>query len=81
MDMERLLFTVIKAAFSKRRKSLKNALVGPDLGLDKSTIAKALKSANIVPERRAETLSTSEFVALTRAVDSLLDKDGEIVCR
>lgn len=75
MEMERLLFTVIKAAFSKRRKSLKNALVGPDLGLDKSIITKALKSADIAPERRAETLCTAEFEALTRAVDSFLDKE------
>jgi len=71
-DMELLLFTVIKAAFSKRRKSLKNALVGPDLGLDKATVAKALSGAGIVPERRAETLSVAEFETLTRAVDGFL---------
>lgn len=74
-EMERLLFTVIKAAFSKRRKSLKNALVGPDLGLDKSIVTKALKNADIAPERRAETLSTAEFEVLTRAVHSFLVKD------
>ena len=71
-DMELLLFTVIKAAFSKRRKSLKNALVGPDLGLDKATVAKALSGAGIVPERRAETVSVAEFETLTRAVDGFL---------
>ncbi|MFN2436621.1 MAG: 16S rRNA (adenine(1518)-N(6)/adenine(1519)-N(6))-dimethyltransferase RsmA [Desulfotignum sp.] len=71
-DMELRLFTVIKAAFSKRRKSLKNSLVGPDLGLDKSTVAKALAGADIVPERRAETLGVEEFERLTRAVDKLL---------
>jgi len=71
-DTELLLFTVIKAAFSKRRKSLKNALVGPDLGLDKATVAKALSGAGIVPERRAETLSVAEFETLTRAVDGFL---------
>lgn len=73
-DMEQRLFTVIKAAFSKRRKSLKNALVGPDLGLDKPTIAQALKSADIAPERRAETLDVSEFERLTRAVDPFLNE-------
>lgn len=71
-DMELLLFTVIKAAFSKRRKSLKNALVGPDLGLEKPTVLEALKNADIAPERRAETLSPVEFEALTRAVKALV---------
>jgi 16S rRNA (adenine1518-N6/adenine1519-N6)-dimethyltransferase len=75
-DTETLLFTVIKAAFSKRRKSLKNALVGRDLGLDKPAVAKALDLAGIVPERRAETLKVSEFLLLTRAVESLLQENG-----
>ncbi len=74
-EKELLLFTVIKAAFSKRRKSLKNALVGPDIGLDKPVIAKVLETAGIAPERRAETLSVAEFEALTRAVDLFLKKD------
>jgi 16S rRNA (adenine1518-N6/adenine1519-N6)-dimethyltransferase len=73
-DMELLLFTVVKAAFSKRRKSLKNSLVGADLGLDKTTIAKVLERADIVPERRAETLSVAEFETLTRAADTFLKK-------
>ena len=75
-DTETLLFTVIKAAFSKRRKSLKNALVGQDLNLDKPAVARALDLAGIVPERRAETLTVSEFLSLTRAVESLLQENG-----
>lgn len=74
-DMELLLFTVVKAAFSKRRKSLKNSLVGEDLGLDKALIAKALERADIAPERRAETLSVTEFETLTRAVDTVLKNE------
>ncbi len=66
--MEDLLFSVIKAAFSKRRKSLKNALVTRELGLDKAEIINALERAGILPERRAETLSVEEFVRLTHAV-------------
>ncbi len=71
---ETLLFTVIKAAFSKRRKSLKNSLVGQDLGLQKHAIAKALDQAKIVPERRAETLTKDEFLTLTRSVQTILEK-------
>lgn len=73
-EMELLLFAVIKAAFSKRRKSLKNALVGPDIGLDKPVIARVLESAGIAAERRAETLSVAEFESLTCAVDLFLKK-------
>ncbi len=67
-SMEELLFGVIKSAFSKRRKSLKNSMVGGDLGLEKPIVIEALKNASIVPERRAETLSVEEFKALAMAV-------------
>ena len=66
--MEDLLFDVIKAAFSKRRKSLKNSMAGGELGLEKSVVIAALTHAAIVPERRAETLSIAEFKALAMAV-------------
>jgi 16S rRNA (adenine1518-N6/adenine1519-N6)-dimethyltransferase len=66
--MEDLLFDVIKSAFSKRRKSLKNSMVGGELGLEKPVVIDALTQASIVPERRAETLSVAEFKALAIAV-------------
>jgi len=66
--MEDLLFDVIKSAFSKRRKSLKNSMVGGELGLEKPVVIQALISASIAPERRAETLSVAEFKALAKAV-------------
>lgn len=68
---EDLLFRVIKAAFSQRRKSLKNSLSGGELGLDKSRVNTALGMASILPERRAETLTVAEFTALARAVHEL----------
>ncbi len=67
-DQEAVLFNVIKAAFSKRRKSLKNAMVGGEFNYEKSMIAAALVSAGIDPARRAETLTVEEFKALARAV-------------
>lgn len=75
-NTEALLFTVIKAAFSKRRKSLKNSLVGQDLGLQKQAIAQALSRAQISSERRAETLTVDEFLSLTRAVQPLLQESS-----
>jgi 16S rRNA (adenine1518-N6/adenine1519-N6)-dimethyltransferase len=66
--MEDLLFDVIKSAFSKRRKSLKNSMAGGELGLEKSVVIAALTRAAIEPGRRAETLSVAEFKALATAV-------------
>ncbi len=67
-DVEAALFRVIKAAFSQRRKSVKNALAGPELGIDKSRMPAVLSRAAIDGARRAETLSIPEFLSLTRAV-------------
>jgi len=60
------LFSVIKAAFSKRRKTLKNALTASELQLDPAIIQNALDAAGIDGQRRAETLSVSEFVNLSQ---------------
>jgi 16S rRNA (adenine1518-N6/adenine1519-N6)-dimethyltransferase len=62
---ESFLFKVVKASFSKRRKTLKNALSGPILQIDAPTAARELVAAGIDPIRRAETLSVAEFVNLS----------------
>jgi len=62
---EDLLLGVIKAAFSKRRKTLKNALTNSPLPFPPDTILEALTASDIDPVRRAETLSVEEFVALS----------------
>jgi 16S rRNA (adenine1518-N6/adenine1519-N6)-dimethyltransferase len=62
---EALLFRIVRAAFGKRRKTLKNALTRSDLGLDGSLVTEWLESCAINPQRRAETLSVSEFVSLS----------------
>lgn len=60
-----VLRRVVKAAFSQRRKTLRNSL--SSLGCDKSLIKQALEAASIEDSRRAETLSVAEFVALADA--------------
>lgn len=60
-----VLRRVVKAAFSQRRKTLRNSL--SSLGCDKSLIRQALEAAGIEDSRRAETLSVAEFVALADA--------------
>lgn len=64
---ETVLFNVIKAAFSKRRKSLKNSMAGGEFKYEKSMVVKALETAGIDPARRAETLSVEEFKSLAKA--------------
>lgn len=60
-----VLRRVVKAAFSQRRKTLRNSL--SSLGCDKALIKQALEAAGIKDSRRAETLSVAEFVALADA--------------
>lgn len=62
---------VVKAAFSQRRKTLRNSLAS--LGVDKASIATALEKAGIDEQRRAESLSVAEFVALA---DAFTDQGG-----
>ncbi|MCF8023880.1 MAG: 16S rRNA (adenine(1518)-N(6)/adenine(1519)-N(6))-dimethyltransferase RsmA [Desulfobacteraceae bacterium] len=65
---ENLLSAVVKAAFGKRRKTLRNALVTQELGIKGQEVEAALGRAGIDGSRRAETLSVSEFVALTNCI-------------
>ena len=69
---EALLYGVIKAAFGKRRKTLKNALRQSQLGLDTAMVENALAAAAIDPVRRAETLSADEFVRLSNHIGTLM---------
>lgn len=67
-DDEVFFSRVVKAAFSKRRKTLKNALTGSDLALEGEAAEHILKGVAIEPSRRAETLSVEEFVKLSNAL-------------
>lgn len=62
---EKFFFSVIKAAFGKRRKTLKNALGASELKIDAGTAGSVLERSGIDPARRAETLSVEEFVRLS----------------
>ena len=68
---EEFLFAVIKAAFGRRRKNLKNSLIGSELNITKDIVLKALAAAQIDPSRRAETLTVKEFVTLGKAIRPL----------
>jgi 16S rRNA (adenine1518-N6/adenine1519-N6)-dimethyltransferase len=58
---------LVSDAFRHRRKQLRSAL-GHEAGLDRERATEALRRSGIAPERRPETLSLEEWVALARAV-------------
>jgi 16S rRNA (adenine1518-N6/adenine1519-N6)-dimethyltransferase len=65
---EKFLFTIIKTAFGKRRKNLRNALYNSTLNMEKNYISEILEKINIDPKRRGETLSVKEFVELSNSI-------------
>lgn len=58
-------FRIVKAAFSKRRKTILNALSTYGFSMDKQEIRDILNRANIDSIRRAETLSLTDFIVLS----------------
>ncbi|MFP4445413.1 MAG: 16S rRNA (adenine(1518)-N(6)/adenine(1519)-N(6))-dimethyltransferase RsmA [Desulfosudaceae bacterium] len=61
-----LLFQIIKAAFARRRKTVKNALSGSGLGLSPAAWAALLERSGISPAARAETLDAPDYIAICR---------------
>lgn len=69
-----LFFAVVKGAFGKRRKTIKNALAGSErLGADPGTVSTALAVAGIDPRRRGETLSIDEFARIADALHAIIE--------
>ncbi len=60
---EKIFFRVVKAAFSQRRKTLLNCL-SSFFSMPKDELSALLKSADVEPTRRGETLSLPEFAAI-----------------
>jgi 16S rRNA (adenine1518-N6/adenine1519-N6)-dimethyltransferase len=67
-DDEAFLFRVIKTAFGKRRKTLRNALSQSDLDLTPARCERLLAGADIDPMLRAERLSVRNFVDLANII-------------
>lgn len=65
-SLQDTFFRLVKAGFSQKRKTLRNALAG-GLGWKATQAAEMLQSAGIDPMRRAETLSIPEWEQLMRA--------------
>lgn len=65
----RFLMAVIRAAFSQRRKTLRNALGRSGaLGVPEQAVRDALAAAHIDPARRAQTLGLDDFIQLAHEI-------------
>lgn len=63
---EKFMFSIIRASFNQRRKTLVNGLSNDaKLGLAKERIAEALETMGLPPAVRGETLSLKEFAQLS----------------
>lgn len=69
---EALFFEVVKASFSKRRKTLLNALSSFGTLGGKQEAIDALEAAGIDPQRRGETLTMDEFAELSNRYHEIL---------
>ncbi len=65
-----ILRRVVQAAFQKRRKTLRNALIGSSLKVRADELNRILGELGIDPKRRPETLSVEEFNRLAMAIQS-----------
>jgi 16S rRNA (adenine1518-N6/adenine1519-N6)-dimethyltransferase len=73
-----LLTRLVQAVFTRRRKTLENALMAFRTW-DRAAISEVLRRANIDGRRRPETLDVSELVRLADAVDPLPEAPGAML--
>jgi 16S rRNA (adenine1518-N6/adenine1519-N6)-dimethyltransferase len=81
---DRFFRTVVKAAFSHRRKTILNSLGGALSSCGNDEIREALNRCGIDPVRRAETLDIDEFISLADKLRVWRLKNNEfffILCR
>lgn len=70
IDREKF-FKVVKAAFSKRRKTILNSLSSYGFDIEKDIIRKALEDSGIKVSERAENISIKEFMKLSASLPPL----------
>jgi 16S rRNA (adenine1518-N6/adenine1519-N6)-dimethyltransferase len=74
VKLEDFFRKVVRAAFAHRRKTLLNSLRGTFPSWDVQSLVQAMECCAINPQRRAETLGMDDFINLTEALASFLDK-------
>ena len=69
----KFMFSVIRAAFAQRRKTLSNGVSNGNLGLTREQVVEALEEMNLSPSVRGEKLSLEEFAKLSNLLHSKLN--------
>ncbi len=64
-------FNLVRAGFSKRRKTILNSLSSYGFDLDKEVIRAALEEAAISPNKRAENLDIEDFIKISEILPPL----------
>ena len=62
---EKMMFSIIRASFNQRRKTLQNSIVNGGLPFTKEQISKALDKMELADTIRGEALSLEQFAKLT----------------
>ncbi len=82
LENENYFLNVVKAAFSQRRKKLKNALkVIKGMPVPVDSIAATFEEEDLDPQRRGETLSVEEFCRLANSLYRRGHGKDEVVSR
>jgi 16S rRNA (adenine1518-N6/adenine1519-N6)-dimethyltransferase len=71
LDAEDELWRLVQAGFRERRKMVHNVLVRQLPGLERERLHVALAACSIAPDRRPQTLSVEEWLALRNALGPL----------
>ena len=74
---ESLFRAVVRAAFGQRRKTLANAVNSGGFFRSKTEVEDVLKSCEIDPRSRAETLSLEQFALISNKIDLLKKTEGQ----
>lgn len=67
LDDNKKFFTVVKAAFAQRRKTVLNS-ISSSLGLEKSVVNELLLESGVSPQARAEKLSMEDFYNIAQRI-------------
>lgn len=65
VEDERFMFSLIRASFNQRRKTLQNSLVNGGIAVSKEQIAQALEEMNLPVSVRGESLTLEQFARLS----------------
>lgn len=65
-----IFFSLVKTSFSKRRKTLQNAMTGYR-GMDKNRVGEILKKAEVNPAARGETLDPDTFAKIANVISEM----------